>query len=59
MNTHGIPLLASRQELEAVRPAGRGPVVGLWATTLVNDNTALMLFLREALEQRGIGTVFS
>lgn len=58
MNTHDIPLLASRQDLEAVRPAGRGPVVGLWATTLVNDNTALMLFLREALEQRGIRTVF-
>lgn len=58
MNMHDIPLLASRQELEAVRPAGQGPVAGLWATTLVNDNTALMLFLREALEQRGVRTVF-
>lgn len=58
MNTHDIPLLTSRQALEAARPAGQGPVVGLWATTLVNDNTALMLFLREALEQRGIRTVF-
>ncbi|WP_297261021.1 hypothetical protein [uncultured Desulfovibrio sp.] len=28
------------------------------ATTLVNDNTALLLLLREALERRGVRTVF-
>lgn len=58
MNVHDIPLLSCRREVEAARPAGQGPVVGLWATTLVNDNTALMLFLREALERRGVRTVF-
>ena len=58
MKAHDIPLIASRQELEALRAAGQGPVVGLWATTLVNDNTALLLLLRDALEQRGVRTVF-
>lgn len=58
MNAQDIPLVASRQELEALRAAGQGPVVGLWATTLVNDNTALLLLLRDALEQRGVRTVF-
>ena len=58
MKAQVIPLVTSRQELEALRTAGQGPVVGLWATTLVNDNTALMLLLRDALEQRGVRTVF-
>ena len=59
MTAHDIPLLSSRQELEALRrPVQAGPVVGLWATTIGTDNTALMLMLREALERRGIRTLY-
>lgn len=58
MKASDIPLIDSRQDLDALCGAGQGPVVGLWATTLVNDNTALLLLLREALERRGVRTVF-
>lgn len=40
MKASDIPLIDSRQDLDALCGAGQGPVVGLWATTLVNDNTA-------------------
>lgn len=59
MNPHDIPLLSSRQDLEALRhAAGHEPVVGIWATTIGIDNTALMLMLREALQRRGLCTLF-
>lgn len=59
MSTYEIPLISSRHELEALRHSSRpGPVVGLWATTIGTDNTALMLMLREALERRGIRTLY-
>lgn len=59
MTAHDFPLLGSRQELEALRDtASAGPVVGLWATTIGTDNTAIMLMLREALERRGIRTLY-